>query len=146
MFAAGHILQRGHQKTLEKLSTYLFLYLFLCLFFSSFYDGPFWVWNKVQVTWIQLTLHVCQTLISFHLKLLTVQQQGDKALIVEIKISLLPSIQWVVNGEVMWWVGENCIEVFRRDIVLSVTSKCWYGFHTSRHWVKTHSLFKYMLY
>lgn len=41
----------------------------------------------------QLTLDVYQTLISFPLKSLTVTQQSDNALIVEIEISLLPSIK-----------------------------------------------------
>lgn len=36
------------------------------------------------------------------LKSLTVKQQSDNALIVEIKIGLLPSVKWVVNGEAVW--------------------------------------------
>lgn len=73
----------------------------------------------------QLTLHICQTLISFPLKSLTVKQQSDNALIVEIEISLLPSIKWVVNGDVcLWGLKGDVVEAFRRDIVLSVTSKC----------------------
>lgn len=69
--------------------------------------GHFLQWGRLS----QLTLHVCQTLISFPLKSLTIQQQGDNALIVEIKISLLPSIKWVVNGEVMWGLERAAVEL-----------------------------------
>ena len=55
--------------------------------------------------------HLCQTLISFPLKSLTVKQQSDNALIVEIKISLLPSIKWVVNGEAVWGLESAAVEL-----------------------------------
>lgn len=84
---------------------------------------------------IQLTLQ----LIRFPLKSLTIQQQGDKALIAEIKISLLPSFRWVVNGEVMWGLESAAVKLS------GVTSKCRYAALTpppppppafSSHWVK----------
>lgn len=76
--------------------------------------GHFLQWGHL----IQFTWHVCLALISFPLKSLTVKQQSDNALIVEIEISLLPSIKWVVNGEELWGLER---EAFRGDIVLSVT-------------------------
>lgn len=58
---------------------------------------------------------------------LTIQQQGDKALIAEIKMSLLPSIQRVVSARGGVGGGEDCTEVFSRVTVLSGTSKCRHG-------------------
>lgn len=58
---------------------------------------------------------------------LTIQQQGDKALIAEIKMSLLPSIQRVVSVGGGVGGGGDCTEVFSRVTVLSGTSKCRHG-------------------
>lgn len=50
-----------------------------------------------------LTLNIYQTLISFPLKSLTIKQHGDNGVMVAIKISLLPSIKWVVKRQCGGW-------------------------------------------
>lgn len=76
----------------------------------------YYIRNSHFLIYIDLYLTVCnffaveaspctfaKPLSVFPLKSLTIKQHSDNGLIVEIKISLLPSIKWVVNRRCGGW-------------------------------------------